>query len=67
MTLTIKQINLDGSEAVYEAKNIKFQEFKLHIQTEDGWTMTRDSGTFYIMNDKGNTISKYTLWANKGS
>lgn len=65
MTLTIKQINLDGSEAVYEARNVKFQEHKLHIQTEDGWTMVRDSGTFYIMNDKGNTISKYTLWTSR--
>ena len=62
MTLSVKQINEDGSEAVFEAQNVKFQDFKLYIMTTDGWTMTRESGTFYIMNDKGNTISKYTIW-----
>jgi hypothetical protein len=64
MTLTVKQINIDLSEEVFEVKNIKFSDHKLYIYTTDGWTMVRDSGTFYIMNDKGNTISKYTLWKN---
>ena len=72
--LTVKKIESAGNESVFEAKTVEFLSHifnedgiekidnkKLIFEMPDGWHRPFTKGTFYIMNDQGNTIAKYFL------
>ncbi|MGE5510351.1 MAG: hypothetical protein ACM31O_03755 [Bacteroidota bacterium] len=71
--LTVKHIDADGLEHVYEAERVSFHPRKttdnahLEIVTPSPafgrLTLRESAGTFYVMNEAGKTIAKYTLGA----
>lgn len=72
--LTIKQVKSSGSEQVLEIKSVEYaandkndwKNRKLTLEFPDGHNEIRENhGTFYVMNEKGHTISKYFLGPDK--
>lgn len=70
--LTVKQRLISGHESVVETKRVSYQPETtdgqggtslpaLFIENEDGGTTMHTSGWYYVMNDAGNTVSRYFL------